>query len=590
MIYDKIDPALAAAFDDFKRRGRASLVNHAGVLGLVSTAPVPKPARVVVFVDCDEAASFEHLAGDGGRGVTLNQAEGRIRTGIVALDSLERLSEQDSVHRIVPARPLRLHMDVAPAKVDLPAFRNRSGLTGQGVVVGIVDSGIESTHPAFAGRILRLWDQTLPGPGVPEGSYGAELTGELLQVSQDKVGHGTHVSGIAVGSDETYGGVAPGADLVVVKTDLLDAHVADGVRYAFRVAAELNRPAVVNLSLGGQADAHDGTDPMSAVIDAQAGPGRIVCCSAGNEGTDNVHAQVRVGEGRTRRVSCSMATWSPGGVAPVAVLNGWYAGDDAMAVAVVAPSGKQTPFQAVATDESPVRTYQFPEGSIRVTTPGIDPANGDHNFLVEILPAPSATGVAPGTAASPPGSWGLRLRGDHVTTDGRVDMWSVDPTAAQFTGKAVHDALKIGSPGVASRAVTVASYTTKVEWFDVMGHPHEVGLELDDISAFSSEGPRRDGVDKPDVAAPGAMIASSMSVNSGVPIDDLVDDRNTVKAGTSMASPFVAGVVALLLERDPALDPEGVKALLRAHCAIPGKPAAGFDPKWGYGLLDTGGL
>lgn len=584
MNYDKVDPALAAAFDSFKREGRAALASHVGVVGVVSVERTAKPPRVVVFVDFDDDG--DDLAGVEDRGITLNAREGRIRTGIVSLDALERLSEQESVRRIVPARPMRLHMDEASAKVNLPAFRNGTGLSGQGVVVGIVDSGIESTHEAFAGRILRLWDQTLPGPGVAEGAYGAEFTGDLLQVSQDKVGHGTHVAGIAAGADETYGGAAPRAELVVVKTDLLDAHVADGVRYVFRVASELGRPAVVNLSLGGQADAHDGTDPMSGVIDAEVGPGRIVCCSAGNEGVDNIHAQVEVGQDRSRRLSCSMSTWSTGAPAPVAILNGWYGGGDEISVAVVSPSGAQTPFQPTFADESPVRTYSLPEGSIRVTTPGPDPANGDHNFLVEILPAPSPAGAA----ESKPGSWGLRLRGDHVTAGGRVDVWSVDPMVAQFTGGAVKDSHKIGSPGAASKAVTVASYTTRVQWVDVMGHPHEAGLELHDVSDFSSEGPRRDAVEKPDVAAPGAMIVSSMSVSSGVPLDWLIDDRNTIKAGTSMASPFVAGLVALLLERDPSLDPDGVKAMLRAACTVPGQAPGSFDPKWGYGLLDAGKL
>jgi len=251
-----------------------------------------------------------------------------------------------------------------------------------------------------------------------------------------------------------------------------------------------------------------------------------------------------------------------------------------MAVAVVAPSGASTPFQAVITGGSPARVYPLAEGSVRIVTPRPDPANGDHNFLVEILPlAPAATQTSPGT-------WRLRIRGDHVS-EGRVDVWSIDGTLAQFTGRAVEDSLKIGSPGAASAAVTVGSYTTRVEWVDLMGHAQQAGFELDDVSDFSSEGPRRDSSPKPDLIAPGAMIASSLSVHSGIFPELLIDDLNTLKAGTSMSSPFVAGLVALLLEREPTLDPDALKQLLRAHCSLPRRTPGTFDPKWGYGLLDA---
>ena len=222
-----------------------------------------------MFVHCDEGAMPADLAGDG---VEINQPTGGVRTGIVDLDALDALSENPAVRRIVPARRLRLLMDVAKTKVGVPAFRKKTKLSGKGVVIGIVDTGIETDHPAFAGRILRLWDQTLNGSGVSEGGYGAELQPPLVEISRDTVGHGTHVAGIAAGEDPVYEGVAPGADLVIVKSDLMTAHIADGVRYIFRVARDLGRPAVVNLSLGGHGDAHDGTDSLSTVIASGSGP------------------------------------------------------------------------------------------------------------------------------------------------------------------------------------------------------------------------------------------------------------------------------------------------------------------------------
>lgn len=98
---------------------------------------------------------------------------------------------------------------MAGPRVKLPEFENSTGLTGVGVVVGIIDSGIDPNHPEFQGRILSIWDQTLAGPGVAEGQYGWELTGNLLVASRDTDGHGTHVAGIAAGAGATFTGVAP---------------------------------------------------------------------------------------------------------------------------------------------------------------------------------------------------------------------------------------------------------------------------------------------------------------------------------------------------------------------------------------------
>jgi subtilisin family serine protease len=155
-----------------------------------------------------------------------------------------------------------------------------------------------------------------------------------------------------------------------------------------------------------------------------------------------------------------------------------------------------------------------------------------------------------------------------------------------FTGKSVADSFKIGSPGAAASAITVASYNTKVRWTDVDGVPQEVGRDLDEISEFSSEGPLRNNAQKPDVAAPGSMIAAPLSADSSVSGRYVVASGYRVNGGTSMASPFITGVVALLLQDNRMLDPQQIKAFLRQHSLIPDQPAGTFDPKWGFGLIN----
>jgi len=574
---EKIAPELMLALENYQEEGRVGLTRHVRSLGVIPAVGSPKPPRVVVFLYCDEHALLDHLRGYG---VQLNQPRGRVRTAFLPLESVDPVSEDPAVERIIPSRSLRLRMDVARAKVNLPGFRSTSGLSGKGVVIGVVDTGIDPNHPAFQGRILRVWDQTLPGPGVPEGGYGVELMGSQLTVSRDTHGHGTHVAGIASGGDVIYEGVAPGAELLIVKSDLQDAHIADGIRYIFRVAKDLGRASVVNLSLGGHYDAHDGSDSLSQIIDMESGAGRIVCCAAGNEGNDNIHAQVMVPAGGWRMIRFRVPT---GGVG-IALLNGWYPGTSSLEVSVRTPGKFVTPFQPVISTGSSVRTYTLPDARVRIATPGPDPANGDHNFFIEI-------GGRPGLPVRG-GIWQLRIRNTSAKA-GRLDVWTLDDQPAPevtFTGTSVQDSVKIGSPGAAAKAVTVASYTTKIQWTDIDGHLQTVGLALDDISDFSSEGPLRNGARKPDVTAPGAMITSCLSADSLPLRADMVNLNFVVMAGTSMATPFVTGIVALLLERDPKLDPDGIKALLRTNSAIPGQPPGTFDSKWGFGLINALGL
>lgn len=576
MDYNKIDPRLTLAFDDFQEAGTDALMPHRRMLGMVAEANSPKPARVVVFIHGDEQADFGDLAQIG---IRVNQDSGAVRTAFLPLDSLGALSENPSVHRIIPSRLMRLRMDVAAPRTHVPAFRMAHGLDGHGVIIGVIDSGIDPNHPAFAGRILRIWDQVLPGPGVAEGGYGVELSGAQLSVSRDTVGHGTHVAGIAAGGDSPFSGIAPGADLIIVKSSLQDAHIADAIRYVFRVAGELNRSAVVNLSLGAHYDAHDGSDSLSAIIDQECGSGRIVCCAAGNEGNDDIHAQATIPRSSTRVFDFAIPVLGPGVILETVLLNGWYPGDASCEISVRAPSGAATPFQAIIAQGNPIQTYLLSSARVRIATPPPDPSNGDHNFLVTVA------SVLPG-APAPAGKWQLRVRNTSAKAP-QVDVWCVDDFAATvFTGKTVADSMKIGSPGAAARAITIASFTTRTTWTDIDGSTQNVNLVLDGISAFSSEGPLRSGLEKPDVAAPGAMIVSALSADSTVRRVSMVNQRYRVMSGTSMATPFVTGVVALLLQRKPQLTPDDVKSVLRAHSTIPNRPASIFDPKWGWGLVD----
>lgn len=581
LVSKKIAPELLVALRNFHEEGRTGLQKHVRALGIVAKKDSPKPARAVIFLHCTEDARFDHL---GLEGITINQNHGRVRTGIIPFSGLEVLSGEQTVKKIIPSRYVRPLMEVAPETVGFPDFQKRTDLGGRGVVIGIIDTGIDPKHTAFAGRVTRIWDQVLPGPGVPEGEYGVELAGTLIATSRDYHGHGTHVAGIAAGSDETYNGLAPEATLVVVKTDFMDAHIADGIRYVFRVAEELGYPAVVNLSLGGHFDPHDGTDSLSLSIDDESGPGKIVCCAAGNEGNDNIHAHAPVREGKTKTIRFTVPAATYGEDCYVG-LNIWYPGQDRIEVAIRSPDGSRTAYQGVISSGDPERIHLLEEGKVTIVTPGPDPINGDHAIFVLI-----ENPIRP-TFPVKSGVWRLQLRGEAIE-QGTVDAWTFTgmDSEALFTGTSVADSMKIGSPGAAKSAVTVASYTSKVRWVDSSGRTQYVDWDLHDISDFSSEGPLRNGTRKPDITAPGAMITSALSSDSRVTSRNQVSDGFCVMAGTSMATPFMTGIIAVLLERDPELDPGAIKSLLKANSKIPRKKAGAFHKKWGYGLIHLGDI
>ncbi|WP_341526377.1 S8 family peptidase [Nostoc sp. UHCC 0302] len=575
MKHEKLSPGLLLAFQDYQREGEAALITHKRSLGIVAPKSVVKPTKSVVFIYCDPDTDLSHLSQQG---IEINQNSGSVRTAFLPIEGLDAMSEEASVLRVKPSRKLKLQMDVAPGAVNVPAFKSKTGLTGKGVIIGIIDSGIDAKHPAFAGRILRIWDQILPGPGVTEGGYGAEFTGAQLIISQDTDGHGTHVAGIAAGADETYGGIAPEAELVIVKSDLQDAHVADGVRYIFRVASELGRPAVINLSLGGHADAHDGSDSLSKIINAETGSGRVVCCAAGNEGNANIHGQATIPSGSTRGMRFNVPLNQVG----IVWLNAWYSSNSELEISVRSPNDFVTPFQKVITDGNPTQDYDLPDSQVQIATPKADPINGDYNFFVQIR--------GKGKTLVQGGIWQLRVR-NNSSTETCLNVWTLDDaTSVFFTGKSIKDSVKIGSPATASSAITVAAYTTKHKYTDIDAQEREMGVELHGISEFSSEGPLRNDAQKPDVAAPGAMIVSALSADAKSDRSVMINSKFVAMAGTSMATPFVTGLVALLLQRDSKLDPNAIKDLLRKNSSIPGKPPGTFDHKWGYGVIDATNL
>lgn len=526
-------------------------------------------ARALLVVRCDPERSLaddvEQLGG------VVHEDEGSIRTISLPFQRVPELTDLDKIRRVRLSRPLTPRLDNVARLNDLDAYRRRfgSGRTGKDVLIGVIDTGIDGRHAAFGGRIVECWDQTARTGTPPRGlRYGRLVTAAR---SMDRDGHGTHVAGIAAGRDGVYCGVAPEARLLIVKTDFEDAHIQDAVRYVFRRAKELGMPAVVNLSLGGHGDPHDGTDDLDALIDQQSGAGRIVVAAAGNEGEDSIHTQ----EGLEANQMEGLGFRVPRGL-DHAVINLWYEGHGEVEVSVSTPFGAATAFQGTGRADPTVAYHLASAATATVSTPDAHPVNGDKQIYIDL----AARGR---NATLQSGRWFVHLR--CVRGPVTVHGWMVEEGGEHpVTWTRPVDSHLIGSPGAAREAITVAAFVSRVKWKSEDGSEWSLRYPIDRPAPFSSPGPLRNGGEKPDFAAAGAMVCSARSSRAVYDRDMPIGPEYVAMMGTSMACPVIAGIVATLLEANPDWTPTDVRSALRS--------AAGprHSPKSGWGLVLGGRL
>jgi subtilisin family serine protease len=539
------------------------------------------------------------LASIEAAGFRTRSVAGDVATGEVDLAKLSTIEANPNVVRLEASRVLHRDLNLALPEIRANAVHvGPPGNRGTGVIVGLIDSGIDYQHAAFrrndgTTRILAIWDQGLaPGPGErnPTGfAYGVEydqadvnaalaaanpLTVVRHQDLPQAAFHGTHVAGIAAGDGSapgqgqpanTFIGVAPEADIVVVantrgraanERGLGDsADTLDAVRYIFDVAARLRRPVVINQSQGDNVGPHDGTSILERGIDnLLGGPGRAMVKSAGNEGNLNCHASGTVLPGAANTPSFNMPA---NRVTPVTI-DVWYGAADRFAFSVTPPGG----VASAVVNPANTTTINLPNGNrLFVDSDLNDPGNGDNRIFIVIEPGTQPTVQA--------GTWTITLQGTTVV-GGQWDAWiqrgGAIQTRPQFLAPFVNPARTISIPGTGRQMITAAAYVTNAAG---------VGSR----STFSSLGPTRDGRQAPTIAAPGEDIMAPQPAATGDPYG--------LKAGTSMASPMVAGTIALLLERNPGLTQPQIRDCLTNTARSDGFTGTVPNNAWGAGKLDT---
>lgn len=496
-------------------------------------------------------------------------------------ENIEKLASLEEV--IYIEKPKRLFFEVADERrvscidaVQTPRFR----LTGKGVLIGVIDSGIEYANADFrqedgATRIRFLWDQTVEGT-PPEGyrigsEFSAEQINEALQQpnrtmrlqkvpSVDSSGHGTAVAGVAAGNGRNsggrYRGTAPDAELIIVKLGNpggvgfpRTAELMQAVDYIVQKAEMLQMPVSVNISFGNTYGAHNGTSLPERFLDAAAQIGRtLISVGTGNEGAEAGHTSGFVREGEEKSVPLGVQE-RQGAFS----LQIWTDYTDVIGVTIKTPSGERVgPIREV------MGAQRFLTGKTEILLYYGEPSpySGLNEIFLEFLPVDDYVNS---------GEWNIILVPEQIVT-GRFEMW----LPASYTlneGTAFFyptEELTLTIPSTASRVLTVAAYDA-----DTMSY-----------ADFSGRGRKSQNNQKPDLAAPGVNVVSVQG-----------EEGYASFTGTSFAAPFASGGAALLMEwgitekNDLFLYGEKAKAFLRRGA----RELPGYD-SWpnnqlGYGAL-----
>lgn len=475
---------------------------------------------------------------------------------------------------------------------DVEKTDDRNNLTGAGCIVAIIDSGIDYAHPDFRNadgttRILNLWDQTIPGI-PPVGYYlGTEFSRDVINraleqpteqqrfaicPSRDISGHGTHVTGIAAGNGSAsggrYRGVAFGSELLIVKLGTVQeggfprtTELMQAVDYCVRKAEEYGRPLAMNLSFGNNYGGHSGTSLLETYLDDMANRWRsVIVVGSGNEGASALHASGTVVMGQETSVEFAVSEYE-------AALNLqiWKSYADEMAVSIVHPDGRVIgPFQQL--QEAQRFTVENTQILLYYGMPS--PYSPYQEIFFDFIPVRDYIDA---------GVWEIRLIPQRIVT-GRYNMWlpsgGVLNIGTGFLYPAPETTLTI--PSTAGKVITVGAYDAR----------------FNQPASFSGRGfTRETNQVKPDLVAPGVEI-TSCALGGGY----------TSRTGTSMATPFVTGGAALLMEwgivkgNDAYLYGEKMKAYLingaRRDISLARGTADGTtwpNPQLGWGTLCVAG-
>lgn len=466
-------------------------------------------------------------------------------------------------------------------------------LRGRGVVICIIDTGIDYRNPVFLdengnSRILAIWDQTIQTGTPPAGFlYGSEYTRDAINIalrsnnpyeavpSRDTNGHGTAMAAVAAGnstnSEAPYRGAAPEADLVIVKLKECKQYLREfyllpegvpayqendimlGVKYADSFAELFDRPVVICLGLGTNQGDHTGSSALSSYLNYVAlkrSRGVVVC--GGNEGNSAHHykgmlagrsgalestedVEVRVGEG-----------------AKGFFLEFWGNLPDAFSLEVRSPGGETVPLGRLVMGQPVTYGFVYERSRITIQVILVEPASGNQLILIR-LETPTA------------GIWTFRVFGEGEVHNGEFHMWL---PITSFLNAEVYflrpdPYTTLTEPAMARDVISVSTYDAA-----------NLGFYADSGRGFA-----RDGGIRPDIAAPGVDVSTPMGS----------------RTGSSLAAAICAGGVAQLFQwavveqNNRFAESREIKSYL-IRGAVRETDTTYPNREWGYGRLNVEGI
>ncbi len=435
-------------------------------------------------------------------------------------------------------------------------------LTGQGILMAYLDSGIDYRHPEFINsdgntRIQSIYDLSQPVPRLyteDEINQAIHSEGDSRDTnlpSSDLSGHGTHVAGIGSGNS----GVAPESRIIMVKLGrgekdaTRSSMLMRGIDYCIRTARQIQWPIVINISYGNNYGAHNGSSIVELYLNEVMNYGKAtIVAGSGNEGSARGHFKGKTQAGVPQRVQLAVGKYQQRFFVQL-----WKRYEDDIRLEVIASSGEVRQVQISEGGTS----YPFNQEILFVRSIGPTPRQEYQEIILELVPRNEYVGE---------GLWQFWI---YSTSSKSIefDMWiPVSENLAELTGfLEPNPETTLTIPSTAVRVITVGAYDAR----------------YGQVASFSGRGYEwKNCIIKPELVAPGVNIISA-SVGGGY----------TAKSGTSMAAPFVSGAAALLMEwgirqgNDPFLYSEKVKAYL-IKGALPLSSEVQYpNPRTGYGRL-----